>query len=51
MRCGLEVFRGGGRAPEEIRAVEARKDEAFGGVFQKAEQVGLFREGCKQRHG
>ena len=51
VRCGKKVPRGGGRAPEEVRALEAGKDEAFGWMPQQAQKVGLFRKRSEEGHG
>jgi hypothetical protein len=41
----------GSCAPEEGRAMEAWKDKTLCGVFQKGQEVGLFRERGEQGHG
>ena len=47
----MEVFRRGDGAPKELWAVDAGKDEAFGGMLQQGKKVGLPRERGEESHG
>ena len=47
----MEVFRRGDGAPKELWAVDAGKDEAFGGMLQQGQKVGLPWERGEESHG
>jgi hypothetical protein len=51
VRCGKELLRVGGRAPQEVCALEAGKDEAFGRMQKEAQDVWLLWKRGEQGHG
>ena len=51
VRRRMQVLRGRGGAPEEVRAVNTGKDKPLGGMLQKGEEVGLPRNGGEEGNG